>query len=87
MITLLICFVFRMFLCLFTGGAPQQLPSGLSALGANTHQTQAAFTTKRFAQIICKIRYHVKKHSLKLYLFENLISLHSQNISIIMFSN
>ncbi|KAK2185358.1 hypothetical protein NP493_239g06022 [Ridgeia piscesae] len=37
----------KMFLCLFTGGAPQQLPCGLGTPGANPQQTQAAFTSKR----------------------------------------
>ncbi|XP_071180056.1 18S rRNA (guanine-N(7))-methyltransferase-like [Mytilus edulis] len=37
----------KMFLCLFAGGQPQQLPKGLGTEGANTSQNQVAYSDKR----------------------------------------
>ncbi|VDI58386.1 18S rRNA (guanine1575-N7)-methyltransferase [Mytilus galloprovincialis] len=38
----------KMFLCLFAGGQPQQLPKGLGTEGSNTSQNQVAYSDKSF---------------------------------------
>lgn len=51
----------RMFLCLFAGGQPQQLPKGLGTEGSNTSQNQVAYSDKRYSLVETGIQFKTYK--------------------------
>jgi hypothetical protein len=47
-LTVINIYIFRMFLCLFAGGQPQQLPKGLGTEGADNTQSHVTYSDKRY---------------------------------------